>query len=185
MSVAGRRRAFLLASLAVAVAAALSTLFLSPPKESTRPSGEPQAPAAQSDARPVLPPRVPAQAPPRATEPPNPRSGRRDARVAEIQARRFLMAFIRYQRGRVDAATRRTLIATASPRLVRQLRDRPPRDADRAQPARLARIAIYGPWRGRVKATAVLAYHGASDPSLLEFALQRGRGEWRVVELYP
>jgi hypothetical protein len=61
----------------------------------------------------------------------------------------------------------------------------PPRDIGRRARARVLRVHVYGPWHGRVKATAMLAYPGHSQRSLLEFALGRRASGWCVTELYP
>ena len=122
-----------------------------------------------------------ARTPPRGTEPPNPAdlSGKRPR--ARRVARRFLNAFLRYQRGDVSPHIRRSLDATASRRLTRSLLARPP-EPSRTR-GKLQSLAVYGPFAGRLKASALLAY-SRRQRSILELELSAGRMP-RVVEVRP
>lgn len=181
MSERQRRRAFVAAVVAVAVALAVSAVVSPRSRESAqRSAGEPETVIPRDGEQHVR--REPSRSfPPRGTEPPSPRA----SPAAAATARRFVVAFIRYQHGSLDGPTRQRLVATTSPRVARQLLDRPPRDARQAPTARFVRVRVYGPWRRRAKASALFAYSGSPERSLLEFALARDGSRWRVVELYP
>jgi hypothetical protein len=105
---------------------------------------------------------------------------------ARQQARRFLAAFLRYQRGEVRSRVRRELAATTETRFARYLARAPalPIRA-RATRGRISELRLYGPVAGEMKASATLVYRGREEPSLFEFVLRRHRSSWRVAELYP
>jgi hypothetical protein len=180
---AARRRAFVLAALLVAFVATLGPLC-SPPTKEPAPAQRTAAERPGAYDAPVSPKPRPAL-PPRGTDPPNPPGAERVLRAAERQTRRFVAAFLAYQDGSVDARTRRTLTTTAAPRVARRLLDRPPRDLGARGRARVLRVELHGPWGGRAKATALLAYPAQRERSLLELALRRRDGDWRITDLYP
>src|SRR4051812_21753190 len=76
-----------------------------------------------------------ATSPPSDTGPPNPPSSADLRAKASSVARRFLQAFLRFQAGRLDAATRQALRDTATPALAGTLLARPPR-LDQSHPRR-------------------------------------------------
>jgi hypothetical protein len=102
---------------------------------------------------------------------------------ARETARLFARTFLRYQRGAPNSRTRTLLARTASARVRRYLISAPPRLTGDAARASVRSLRLYGPRRGRVKASALLAYRGRR--SLFEFLLERGEDGWRVTELHP
>lgn len=183
-----RRLAFFVVAFAVLATAALLAGLSSPREKRLERAG----PSAATEPAPLTrstdrqSPRIGATQPAPVPEPRNPAGGRVALRGAERQGLRFLAAFLRYQGGRADLRTRQAIRATATHRVARYLLARIPTKAGRGRGgARLVRVDFYGPWRGRAKGSAELAYTGIGQHSLFEFALgRRGRG-WRLVELYP
>lgn len=100
-------------------------------------------------------------------------------------ARRFIVAFARYQRGPVDEPTARRLHELATPQLARYLLAQPPRESGAGQArVRVVRLDLTGPGHGPVKAAALLA-NGHRRRSLFELQLELAAGSWRVSGLYP
>jgi hypothetical protein len=190
MSRRERQRAFAAAALVVAAAvAALSALGSSrhgerPPSPTahppsvTAPSPDPrESPAQRATAREVE--DVDSRYVP---EDPGAGSARREA---ARRARRFIAAFISYQAERLDESTERRLRVLATPQLASYLLEQPPRGRRTAHPrVSVERLELAGPYRGRIKAAALLAYRGGRR-SLLELALERTGTRWRVTDLYP
>jgi hypothetical protein len=176
-----RPLAFRLAAGAI-VAAAVVLCF--PPGErnpeptgGTSPASLPAPPPAPLTQRPVE--------PPRGTEPPDPSAARRQRARARGVARRFLRAFLRYQSGQLDPATRRAVRRAATGPLARRLLRRPPRPTSSQPPAgRLGRVAVVGPFAGQLKAVARIAYPAVGE-SLLELALEERDRRLLVTRLYP
>jgi hypothetical protein len=101
-----------------------------------------------------------------------------------VQARRFLAAFLSYQRDALDLGTRRLLAQTATPHVIAYLLRAPPRRLTNRTGARVMALHLYGPSSGAVKASGLVSYR-SGERSLFEFALRRRAGAWRVTELYP
>jgi hypothetical protein len=100
-------------------------------------------------------------------------------------ARRFIVAFARYQRGPIDEPTARRLHELATPQLARYLLAQPPRESGAGQArGRVVRLDLTGSMDGPVKAAALLAY-GQGRRSLFELQLELVDGSWRVSGLYP
>lgn len=178
-----RRLLFYLAAAIVALSLALVSLLNAGSSQERRAAAP--APTAPPIDQPEDEPSAPAL-PPEGTEPPNPAGSERALERAEPAARRFLAAYLRYQTGKADRRVRRRLRAAADAGLARFLLAQPPRPPTDARAARgrLERLDLYGPFSGRVKATALVEY-AAGDAGLIEFALTEHDGRWRVVELAP
>ena len=98
-------------------------------------------------------------------------------------ARRFIVAFARYQRGPIDESTARRLHEFATPQRARYLLAQPPRRSGAGQARmRIVRLDLTGSMGGPLKAAALLAY-GQGRRSLLELQLERVGGSWRVSGL--
>jgi hypothetical protein len=104
---------------------------------------------------------------------------------ARVQARRFLAAFLGYQRDALASRTRRALLRSGTPHVIAYLLRAPPRGGEAGAAARVDALHLYGPWRGTMKASALLSYPRSGERSLLEFVLRHKAGGWRVTELYP
>jgi hypothetical protein len=99
-------------------------------------------------------------------------------------ARRFLEAFINYQDGRPEQASRE-LVATATHRVAVSLLRRPPRPV-RSKPSRARLSRLYMQRQGRrAKASALIVYGRRRETALFEFSLEQLNGRWRVADLYP
>jgi hypothetical protein len=99
-------------------------------------------------------------------------------------ARRFLEAFINYQEGSPEQASRE-LVATATHRVAVSLLRRPPRPVG-SKPSRARWSRLYIQRRGRrAKASALIVYRRRNGPALFEFSLEQFGGRWRVADLYP
>jgi len=123
--------------------------------------------------------------PPRGTEPPNPQAGAELRAQARSVGRRFLRAFLRFQAGRLNAATRRELRETSTSALAASLLARPPRlDRSRSWRGRLARVRVVGPYLKRLKVVARVVYPEIG-PSLLEAGVRRRGRSVRVARFYP
>jgi hypothetical protein len=175
MTVLARRRAFLACAAGLIGAAALAAAL--EPGSTT----EGARPAAR--ARPM----VLANAGASHSASPRRKSGtaRTDERDSLAQARRralaFLRAFLSYQLG--DARIRAALARTSSAAVARYLLADPARPSGDAPRPQLRSMRLYARGQAEVKASALLRYGRRQSP--FEFILERGRGGWRVVELYP
>ena len=171
MSVAARRRTFLLSAAAVAGFAALAWALPPSPDAVNRAPTAPIRPlvtSAGQTERPASQARVSSQgslAGPRAT------------------ARKFARSFLRRQAGDPSGRVEAPLAATSSASLRRYLADEPVRGLSAAPRAELRSLRVYALRRGQTKGSALVRY-GRTD-GLLEFLLERTRGGWRVTELYP
>ena len=101
---------------------------------------------------------------------------------ARRRALAFLRAFLRYQRGDIGTRAGAALARAASAELTRYLVATPARAGGARPPAKLVSLRLYPRGGGEAKASALLRYGGSR--SLFEFRLERGRGGWRVAELY-
>jgi hypothetical protein len=101
---------------------------------------------------------------------------------ARAQARRFLHAFLIYEVKGVGPAVRAAFRATATWSLQRMLGAGPRPGAARSQ-GRVVSLRLFGPARGRIKASAIIVRKGGR--SLFEFVLDHGPTRWRVREIYP
>ena len=182
MSERAARRALALAIGAVAATLALLTGFEGPrerplpSQDGARLGGTPSPRRVEPAARPL--------------PPPDPHGHHRERdpterRAARAVARRFVGALLRYQSGAPPTSWRRRLEGTATRRLARELARRPPRPPDVGPPprGRVQALEVYGPVRGRVRASAVLDY-GDATPGLIDLELRRAGRRWRVVALY-
>jgi hypothetical protein len=151
-------------------------------------NADPLRPAQPSeDAEPEATPRLAGtvELSPPGTEPPDPGSNVRMRLEGQRVARNFLRAFLRYQAGSVDAATRRALRGTCTRRLARSLLRSPPRLLGvRPRVARLGGPNVIGPFAGELKAVVRLSYRGLGKSSL-ELAIAEHGGRLLVTRLYP
>jgi hypothetical protein len=187
MSDRGRRRAFLLAALALA--SAIGSLVALHPRgqaetersrAANRVVGETPLRNGGGDRSGRARSRDPRREERRHAE----RSRKRRAR-AGVQARRFLAAFLSYQRGSLDSRSRRRLLQSATPHVIAYLLHAPPRGGREGKAARVDALHLYGPSRGAVKASALLSYWRSDERGLLEFVLRERSDGWRVTVLYP
>lgn len=102
---------------------------------------------------------------------------------ARRQARRFLRAFLRYQKRGADGRVRALLARSAEARVRDYLTGSPPRGGAAGRRPRVASLRLYRRRRGELKASALLDYE--SERSLFEFLLRRRGRDWGVSELYP
>jgi hypothetical protein len=189
MSERARRRAFVLAAAALAAAAGL--VIAGSGRERTRPAERAVTAAASTSGIARAPGRPARSLDTRwqASDRRNTRHASRPRRsldAARRQARRFLGGFLGYESGRINARARHALAMASTPGVVHYLLAQRARQAQcQRASARLVRLDVYGPSRGRVKVSATLGYRGISERSLFEFALEPRERSWRVVELYP
>jgi hypothetical protein len=108
---------------------------------------------------------------------------RRSLAQARGTARAFMRAFLRYQRGDFVSRIAVVLRNFASASIRRSLIAAPPRIARRVRRTRTRSFRLWGPRRGKLKASVLLVAGGQS--SLFEFLLERRNGRWRVAEIYP
>ena len=108
-----------------------------------------------------------------------------ERRFARDAALTFVRALLSYQAGTPRRAWLSAFQAVATAPLARELSRRPPRPPDdgRDPEGRIVSLEVYGPERGRIRASALVAYGNASR-SLLDLDLRRRAGRWRVVALY-
>ena len=123
--------------------------------------------------------------PPRDPHGQNRRADARERRAARRTALRFIRTLLRYQTGAPTGSWLPVFHETAAPRLARELSTHPPRHVTdrRAREGRVSSLEVYGPERGRIRASALVAYGNASR-SLLDLDLRRRAAGWRVVALY-
>jgi hypothetical protein len=97
-------------------------------------------------------------------------------------ARRFAMAFVQLERGRVDGRTAARLLHAAALALARRLLAEPARrpPATRMPPrrARVMRVVVVGPVGDAMKALVTLRDHDGRR--VLELRLRREPDGWRV-----
>jgi hypothetical protein len=96
-------------------------------------------------------------------------------------AAQFLEAFTRYEVGIRAARWRSALRRTTTPRFARELLGSPPRVPGGVARARVERIVLGRPRRGRAAAMARLLRSGR--PTMLIVVLVRRPGGWRVAEV--
>jgi hypothetical protein len=101
---------------------------------------------------------------------------------ARAQARRFLRGLLTYEVGGLGPDVRAAFRATATQSLQRMLVAGPRPGPARAR-ARVVSLRFFGPVRGRIKASAIVARR--AERSLFEFVLGQSPTGWRVQELYP
>ena len=109
-----------------------------------------------------------------------------DRRAARDAALTFVRALLSYQAGEPRRAWLSAFQAVATASLAHELSRRPPRPPEdgRDPEGRIVSLEVYGPERGRIRASALVAYGNASR-SLLDLDLRRRAAGWRVVALYP
>jgi hypothetical protein len=169
----GRRRAFIWATAFVGGAATLVIALEARPRGEVRQQAPRSAAvvAGGSDAQKHVGARPGA---------PTDRSSLAEARET---ARLFVRAFLSYQRGDTSSHIAMPLARTASAPVRRYLGSAAPRLPGTVHPASVRALRLYGPQRGSVKASALLAY--GRRTRLFEFVLEREERGWRVTELYP
>lgn len=101
---------------------------------------------------------------------------------ARAQARRFLRAFLIYETRGLGPGVRAAFRATAIWSLQRML-GAEPRPRPGVARGRVASLRLFGPVRGRIKASAIVARRAGR--SLFEFVLAQSATGWRVREIYP
>jgi hypothetical protein len=178
MSAATRRRAFWLAAAAVA-AAAVVIAVLTRPDRSPSPGDRPPAPTVNPRHHHTTPPNPPALH----THPRNTESGRAARNNARMVARTFIVAYLAYEAHPTEARARECAHLTVPDSPARALLRTPPRRAPGSTPGRVALLELHGPYRGWLKASAIVRY--GSRRLLIELVLTRAQrgGAYRVREL--
>jgi len=100
-------------------------------------------------------------------------------------ARRFSGAFVLYETGRTDPGVRKTLSATASPRLVKALLRRPPRlpESVKVPKAKVLNV-VPGPRRGDTfTLSASLLRVGITSELRIDVQREDGSGKWQVTDV--
>jgi len=100
-------------------------------------------------------------------------------------ARRFSGAFVLYETGRTDPGVRKTLSATASPRLVKALLRRPPRlpESVKVPKAKVLNV-VPGPRRGDTfTLSASLLRVGVTSELRIDVQREDGSGKWQVTDV--
>lgn len=175
----GGNRTRLLILAAAALVAAIASAVIREPE--VRPASTPAAVKTEPAGATVAPP-LPG---PLRSEPPGLTAAARERRRARSFSRRFLRAFLAYQRGKVTGGVRSSLRENSTPALAHALLATPPRVPDRGSPrATLDWLSIFGPHQRKLKASALLSYEGAGK-SLLELSLVQTPGGLRVAEVRP
>jgi hypothetical protein len=101
-------------------------------------------------------------------------------------ARRFTMAFLQYQVGRLSPAVRRAIQATTTPSFARTLLSEPPRLPHGVQPPPLPRVQSIEPTAGsQAGAVAVVVELLAPTGEMraITESLSRSHQEWRISGL--
>lgn len=100
-------------------------------------------------------------------------------------ARQFSGAFVLYETGQTDAKVRRTLTATAAPRLVRALLRRPPRLPENVKvPKAKVLNVVPGPRRGDTfTLSASLLRVGVTSELRIDVQREDESGKWQVTDV--
>lgn len=177
MNHAGGRRAFAVAAVAVSATVLVAVLSRPEPPGTNRAPSIATAPADPRHHRP------PPKRSERHTHPREGESARGVRARARAAAKRFVIAYLRYEQRPTRDRARRLARLTAPKSPARAMLRTPLRRPRNAIRGRLVLLELHGPYRGWLKASAIVRYRDRR--LLIELVLTgaRGGGAYRVREV--